>query len=225
MQSLKTPKTSLRGCRVLGVLVWACACVRHNHHIASYHRTIPHNITSYIISHQQQGLGTKQTFGNNLLNGNVLRYKPNLRPIQFYQDNLLTVSHNRFAIKRGFFLYEAWKEGKVFFRRRLKNGMWVNFMHRKEIYYINLHICSLSHTQNVTLYHYNESLIFLKNFLCGLIQQPIDDFVDDGISDAHYIQRFFHDGIGLGVVWLRQRWEFSCSRQTVSSKPENKHQS
>jgi hypothetical protein len=25
------------------------------------------------------------------------------------------------------FLYEAWKEGKVFFRRRLKNGMYVKF--------------------------------------------------------------------------------------------------
>jgi hypothetical protein len=25
------------------------------------------------------------------------------------------------------FLYEAWKEGKVFFRQRLKNGMYVKF--------------------------------------------------------------------------------------------------
>jgi hypothetical protein len=49
----------------------------------------------------------KQTFGNNLSNGNVLRHEPNLRPIQFYQENLLTVSHNSFAIKRGSFLYEA----------------------------------------------------------------------------------------------------------------------
>jgi hypothetical protein len=86
MQSLKTPKTSLRGCRVLGVPVWVCVCVRHNHHIVSYHRTIPHNIASYIISHQQQRLGTKQTFGNKLLNGNVLRHGQNLRPIQFYQE-------------------------------------------------------------------------------------------------------------------------------------------
>jgi hypothetical protein len=28
----------------------------------------------------------------------------------------------------------------VFFRRRLKNGMYVSFMHRKEINYNNLHI-------------------------------------------------------------------------------------
>jgi hypothetical protein len=26
----------------------------HKHHVASYHRSIPHSITSYIISHQQQ---------------------------------------------------------------------------------------------------------------------------------------------------------------------------
>jgi hypothetical protein len=30
----------------------------------------------------------------------------------------------------------------VFFRRRLKNGMCVNFTHRKEIYYSNLHVSS-----------------------------------------------------------------------------------
>jgi hypothetical protein len=129
MQSLKTPKTCQRGCRVLCVPVWSCVCVRHNHHIASYHRTIPHNITSYITSHQQQRLGMKQVFGNNS-DENVLRHEGNLRKLQFYQ-----ICH-----KRGFFLYEARKEGKVFFRRRLKNGMCVNFMHHKEIYYINLHI-------------------------------------------------------------------------------------
>jgi hypothetical protein len=32
------------------------------------------------------------------------------------------------------------KRRKVFFRRRLKNGMYANFMHRKEIDYINIHI-------------------------------------------------------------------------------------
>jgi hypothetical protein len=41
------------------------------------------------------------------------------------------------------------KEGKVFFRRRLKNGMYANFMHRKEIYYINIliDIQCLTHVQ------------------------------------------------------------------------------
>jgi hypothetical protein len=132
MQSLKIPKTSLRGCRVLCVPVWACVCVRHHHHIASYHRIIPHNITSYIISHQQQKewvrsrssakicwmkmcRSTKQTFG---------RY-----------NIIATDSPLKMA-----FLYKAWKERKMFFRRRLKNSMCVNFMHRKEIYYNNLYV-------------------------------------------------------------------------------------
>jgi hypothetical protein len=33
------------------------------------------------------------------------------------------------------------KKGRCFFRRRLKNGMCVSFIHRKEINYNNLHIC------------------------------------------------------------------------------------
>jgi hypothetical protein len=56
---------------------------------------------------------------------------------------------------------------------------------------------------NVTLYHYNKSLVFFDNFLGGLIQQFIDDFVDDGIGNTHHIQRLFPNGIGLGVVRLR----------------------
>jgi hypothetical protein len=46
-------KSFLRGCRAC---VFQCGCVgvclRHPHHFASYHHIIPHNITSYIISHQ-----------------------------------------------------------------------------------------------------------------------------------------------------------------------------
>jgi hypothetical protein len=49
----KTQKSFLKGCRV-----WVCfrvgMCLRHKHHVASYHRIILHSITSYIMSHQQQ---------------------------------------------------------------------------------------------------------------------------------------------------------------------------
>jgi hypothetical protein len=49
----ETQKTFLRGC-----IVWVCflvgMCLRHKHHAASYHRIISHNITSYIMSHQQR---------------------------------------------------------------------------------------------------------------------------------------------------------------------------
>jgi hypothetical protein len=41
--------------------------------------------------------------------------------------------------KEGGFLSAAWKEGKVFFRHRLKNGMYEGSTLHKEIYYINIH--------------------------------------------------------------------------------------
>jgi hypothetical protein len=45
----------------------------------------------------------------------------------------------------------------VFFRRRLKNGMYANFMHRKEIYYINIHIDIQCLTRtNVTFLSYTK---------------------------------------------------------------------
>jgi hypothetical protein len=46
--------------------------------------------------------------------------------------------HSCFGKEWGF-LSEARKEGKVFFRRQLKNGMYEGFTHHKEIYYINIH--------------------------------------------------------------------------------------
>jgi hypothetical protein len=59
--------------------VWARVCVFGITIIfASYHHIIPHNITSYIISHQQQKrLNTKQIFGNTLVKENVLRHEAN----------------------------------------------------------------------------------------------------------------------------------------------------
>jgi hypothetical protein len=131
MQSLKTPKTSLRGCRVLSVLVWACVFginIMLHHIIASFRIALHH--TSYRINSR---LSTKQIFGNNLMNESMLRHEANLRQIQFYQKNLLTtVSHNIFAIK-GSLSLRSMKRREGVFRRRLKNGMCINFMHRKKI--------------------------------------------------------------------------------------------
>jgi hypothetical protein len=98
MQSLKIPKTSLRGCKVLSVSVWACVFginIMLHHIIASFRIALHH--TSYRINNS---LSTKQIFGNNFMNASVMRHEANLRQIQFYQESLLTVSHNRFAIKR-----------------------------------------------------------------------------------------------------------------------------
>jgi hypothetical protein len=94
--------------------------------VASYHCIIPHSITSYIISHQQQSLSTKQShqqqrlstkqiFDDNLINESVLRHKVNLRQLQSYQESLLTiVPHNNFAIKGLFSLRSMKRREGVF---------------------------------------------------------------------------------------------------------------
>jgi hypothetical protein len=104
------------------------------------------------MSHQQQDCGeeklllskyamngtmcwsTKCTFGNY-----NFTCQENLRRQQYYTTVVL---------QKGSF-FTKHEEGKVFFRRRLKNGMYANFMHRKEIYYINIHtyIQYLTHIQ------------------------------------------------------------------------------
>jgi hypothetical protein len=58
--------------------VSACVCLRHHHHLASYHHSVQHNITSYIISRQQQkGLNTKQVFGKTFVKENMLKHEAN----------------------------------------------------------------------------------------------------------------------------------------------------
>jgi hypothetical protein len=134
MQSLKDSKDVPKGMRSLVCSsVGVCVCVSSaspsflHHIIISFRITLHH--TSYCINNTK-GLNTKQIFVNTLAKRKCAEARNELREIHFYQTYQ----------RRGFFLYEAWKEGKVFFRRRLKNGTCVNFMHRKEIYYSNLHV-------------------------------------------------------------------------------------
>jgi hypothetical protein len=50
------------------------------------------------------------------------------------------LSADVFLHRRGiFFFVKHEKNGRCFFRQRLKNGMYVSFMHHKEIYYIDIH--------------------------------------------------------------------------------------
>jgi hypothetical protein len=177
-------------------------CIRHKHHVASYDCIILHSITSHIIPHRQQRLSTKQIFGNNLMNESVLRHEASLRQIQSYLESLLiTVSHNNFAIKGLFSLRSMKRREDVFSSKAQK--WYVHKFHASKRNILHQYTCLIivSYT-NVTLYHHNKNLIFFENFLGGLIQQSIDDFVDDGIGNTHHIQRLFHNGIGLGVVWL-----------------------
>jgi hypothetical protein len=55
--------------------------------------------------------------------------------------------------------YKAWKEGKVFFRWRLKNGMYVkSFMHRKEV--------------NCKIVYIVDSKLYVSNII-DLVQQML----------------------------------------------------
>jgi hypothetical protein len=133
MQSLKTQKTFLRGCRVLCIPVWVCVfgiLIILHHIIISFRITLHH--TSYCID------GTKIEYEANLRqmlrqNENVLRHEVSFGKYSFI----------RLAIKGIIFFTKHEKKGRCFFRRRLKNGMCVNFTHRKEIYYSNLHASSI----------------------------------------------------------------------------------
>jgi hypothetical protein len=105
---------------------------------ASYHRIISHSITSYIMSHQWHQLKTWPIFGqcftkNEKMPKHKVSWESQLHQSWCRKRNLLFTKHWYF-IKYGWFLwsikaliYEAWKEGKVFFHRRLKNGMYKKF--------------------------------------------------------------------------------------------------
>jgi hypothetical protein len=113
-------------CGRVGVCVFGILIILH-HIITSFRITLHH--TSYFI------------------NGTRIEYEANLQHMLPQNENVLRheVSFGKYSFislvtRRDLFLNEARKEGKVFFRRRIKNGMCVSFMHRKEMNYNNLHI-------------------------------------------------------------------------------------
>jgi hypothetical protein len=119
-----------KGMQSLCVSVWVCVfgiliilhCIITSLRITSHHTSYCINDTNWIRSQSSENTSQKWKCAKAL---------SKLREIQFHQpcykrgDPFLR-SMDIFA-KHGFFLYEAWKEGKVFFRRRLKNGMYVKF--------------------------------------------------------------------------------------------------
>jgi hypothetical protein len=126
-------------------------CLWHKHHAASYHRIIPHSITSYIISHQQQRSSTKQTFSNYSLTRKI-----------FIDNNII----QQLCYRRAFSLRSMKRREGVFSPKAQK--WYVRRFHAsKEIYYIIVHInieC-LART-NITSYKsciswIHKSLVFL----------------------------------------------------------------
>jgi hypothetical protein len=130
-------------CSSVGVWVCVFGIIIILHHIITSFRITSH-YTSYRINDTriEYGADFRQMLRQN---EKVLRHEVSFGKCSLI--SLVTKKGSLFA-KHGYlslwsmdlFLYEAWKEGKVFFRQRLKNGMYVSFMHRKEINYNNLHI-------------------------------------------------------------------------------------
>jgi hypothetical protein len=105
MQSLKTSKSFLRGCRVFRVPVWACVCVFDvtiilHRIVASFCITLYH--TSYRINDKK--FGYEANLRQYFVERKCVEARSKLRENNFIRRH-----------RRGFFLYEALKEGKVFF--------------------------------------------------------------------------------------------------------------
>ena len=155
----RSSKVVPKGMQSLCVQVWACGCVSSAlaSFFASYHHIISHNITSYIILHQwHKNRIRSRSSANASSKWKCAKARSKLREIQLHQpchkrrDPSLR-SMNIFT-KHDLFLYEAWKEGKVFFRRRLKNGMYVKFhaSQRSEFQIIYI-LDSNIYTSNITV--------------------------------------------------------------------------
>ena len=103
------------------------------HNITSLHHL--HSITSYIIVHQQRKKGgldidiRRLFWRNSDTTQKIAIEELYLRQTMKWED-LLIIDFTRIGYwfyEKTDIIYEAWKEGKVFFRRRLKNGMYIKF--------------------------------------------------------------------------------------------------
>jgi hypothetical protein len=106
-----------------------------HHTIISYRKASHH--TSFCITKKVWGNKGKLLFWKNWSNYEMKYYSTSHafgRYLLLHEVNLRQQRHNE-----NLFLCDTWKEGKVFFRQRLKNGTYEGFMHHKEIYYINIH--------------------------------------------------------------------------------------
>jgi hypothetical protein len=105
----------------------------------------------------------------------------------------------------------------MFFRRRLKNGMYIKFhaSQRSELPIIYI-LDSKIYTSNITVLlqqsyighlkmFIQKVLVFFQDLLRNFIQQFIDDFVNNRFSHINNLQCFLRFWIGQGIK--RFRWQ------------------
>jgi hypothetical protein len=129
---------------------------------ASYHCIILHDIASCITLYWYKQWKNKEncsfSFGKgswehinkawSMFVTEVLSYRVYAFDSGILMQRLWQELHSCFG-KEGGFLSEAWKEGKVFFRRRLKNAMYEGFTHHKKyMTSTNMQIVDSSFLQN-----------------------------------------------------------------------------
>jgi hypothetical protein len=124
---------------------------------------------------------------------------------------VIFTKHGYFYEARIFFFTKHEKKGRCFFRRRLKNGMYIKFhaSQRSElriIYILDSKIC----TSNITVLlqqsyighlktFIQNVLVFFQDLLRNFIQQFIDDFVNNRFSHINNLQCFLRFWIGQGI--------------------------
>jgi hypothetical protein len=79
------------------------------------------------------------------------------------ESSSTTILYNSCGIRRGdFFFAKHEKKGRCFFTKGSKTGMYIDFIHNKEIYYIHIHtdVRCLTHTRILhSLVHKNSIFI------------------------------------------------------------------
>jgi hypothetical protein len=117
----------------LCIPVWVCGCVFGisiilHHIITSFHIASHH--TSYCINDTRIGYGVdlRRVLRKNK---NVLRHEVSFGKYSFIslvtKDGIPLCEAGIFFTKQGYFSLRSMKRREVFFRRRLKNGMYVKF--------------------------------------------------------------------------------------------------
>ena len=134
-----------------------------------------HTITSFRIAlhHTSYRIGNKVVEGEEmLLSKYLMNYgtmcrstKYNLWQIKIYtprKSSSTKILYKSCGIEGVIFSLRSMKRREGVFRRRLKNAMYTNFMHRKEIYYINIHtnVQCLTHIQILHFLVHKNSVFF-----------------------------------------------------------------
>ena len=146
--------------------------LHHLHHAITSYCIMTSHHTSFCINNENysfsfgKDLWKKHWRGMVYACNSIVTRSSRFRQYYSYATSTAKIKHHTIAsTKEGGFLSEAWKEGKVFFHRRLKNGMHEGSTLHKEIYYINIHAnCSQMFLTKPGVIHKDIKLSKIQSF-------------------------------------------------------------